>query len=138
MVKRYQRALNGSMACVLLLLRKDLEVDGPEWVHVQEFLARRKLPPGVAASGDYAKLRFFGLLEKKAERREDGSDRNGFWRITRKGEQFADGLIQSPKFVYLYDNAPLPAPDAPLVWIDEVLGDKFSYAELMGRELPEH
>ena len=126
------------MACVLLLLRKNLETEGTQWVHVQEFLSKRKLPPGIAASGDYAKLRFFGLLQKRDDRREDGSDRNGFWRITDLGTQFSDGLIQVPSFVYVYDNAPLPAPDAPLVWIEEVLGTRFSYAELMGRESPSH
>lgn len=60
---------------------------------------------------------------------------SGFWRITDKGKQFADGIIKVQSRILVYNNTFQGFSDkSELIGIKEALGNKFDYSELMERE----
>ena len=132
LVKIYDRTINSSMAYVLILL--DRHTKPGESVHVQRFLGALKLSSAVAASGDYAKLRYWKCLEQEEARREDGSPRNGYWRITEVGRKFVRGEIRLPRVAKVFSDRLLRLDDETTVSIQESLGRKFRYADLMGAQ----
>lgn len=129
LAKVYYRSLGASMAYVLCLL--DRETAPGEWVHVQNLLGKKQLPSAVAASGDYAKLRYWGFIEAQDREREDGSSRNGFWRITDKGRSFARGETRTPSRAVVYADKFLRLDDKKTVSIREAFGKRFNYDDLM-------
>jgi hypothetical protein len=81
--------------------------------------------PNVPRSGDPAKLRFWGFLERCEE--EGG----GVYRITPSGEKFIMNREPATKHVFIYNNEFLAYGDENTS-IKDALGDHFNYAELMG------
>jgi hypothetical protein len=126
--KLYRRKLNSTM-CYALLLIYHASRAGSGWIHVPEFMVRTKADSTIAG-GDVQKLRYWGLLERQKDRREDGSDRVGFYRITEVGKKFVEGKLAVPKYVYLYNQLLLRLSEE-MVTVQEALGDRFSYDELM-------
>lgn len=137
-VKLYKRPFNKSMAYVLLLIARyyrRVEVQPDEWLHVPSYIAEVAVgnPRRAAAvRGDWAKLKFWGLIEEKPETRSDGSPRVGYWRLTALGRQFVAREIKVPSHVYLYNGEPLQRAVERQITIDDALGTEFSYAEIMG------
>jgi hypothetical protein len=136
-VKLYRRAFSKSMAYVLLLIACYFCGDHvEEWLHVPSYIAEMVADHprrAAAVRGDWAKLKFWGLIEEKPETRDDGSPRVGYWRLTSLGRQFVKRQVKVPSHVYIYNGAPLPKRTADaLITIDDALGTKFSYAEIMG------
>lgn len=129
-VKKYRRNITGAMAVALILLSKK-DALGDDWIHVEDFL---KDMPGLPSSirGDVAKLRHWGLIEKKPEEREDGSPRNGYYKITNLGREFIKGEKQLPRHIFLYNNK-LLGFDSEECTIKQCLGKKFDYNQLMSR-----
>lgn len=123
--KLYKRKITSSMAYLLILLYK---YHPNEFVHVNSFIEAKRV--SYALHGDFPKLRFFGLLEKKEGEREDGNPNNGFYRITPLGISFVQGMIPVKKYVYIFDNVVMAVSDET-IFIDEALGTKFNYNELM-------
>jgi hypothetical protein len=80
--------------------------------------------------GDYAKLRYWGLVEEEDKVRSDGG-RAGCWRVTEKGEQWINGEIKVPKFALIYDGELFGFKGKQEVSIEDCLGKKFSLRELM-------
>ena len=135
-VKLYKRKLNSSMAVVLSIIYKafrKVDFDKAIWLHVPSHLNNVGLPAGVAASvrGDWAKLKFWGLIEEKGDVRMDGSSRAGYWRITDVGKMFVESSMRVPKYVFIYNGGRIFRNVEDEVTFKEALGDKFSYAELM-------
>lgn len=138
----YWRAITSSMAFCLILLHRFYR-DHPQYAHnfihvcgyinSLSFLTPRQK---AAVRGDFTKLRFWGYLEGKNEYRDDGSARNGYWRITESGHLFARGLISAPAHIATYKNELLGMDDVR-VNIREALGKKFNYDELMVTQAPE-
>jgi hypothetical protein len=128
-VKRYKRTLNAAMARVLLAIYKE----SPEgrWVYVPRLIETLNVPKG----GDYAKMRFWGLIESRndveGDVREDGSKRVGWWRITEAGVTFAQNAARLPKYLYTYNNDVVKREPTPTINIYEALGEKFDYAGIM-------
>lgn len=60
--------------------------------------------------GDYAKARYWGLLEEREGKRADGSKRAGYWRITELGIEFLLGAARLPRYVWIYNNRLVPRP----------------------------
>lgn len=99
--------------------------------------------------GDYAKLRFFGLIEAHPSEQEESEDHPtrrrvgtaGRWRITPTGRAFCAGGAAAPKRVWAYNNV-VRRVDSEYVTFREVLakhnrrskpgGFKHHYDELMG------
>jgi hypothetical protein len=136
-VKLYRRPLNKSMAYVLLLIARyyrRVGVKTDEWLHVPSYLAETAVgnPRRAAAiRGDWAKLKFWGLIEEKPETRADGSPRIGYWRMTQLGRQFVDREVKVSSHVYIYNGEPLQRSVDDQITIDDALGTEFSYVEIM-------
>lgn len=129
--KVYRRKLNSTMAYALVLIYTHFKLH-PEhpWIHVASFLVNTKRDSSVAG-GDVVKLRFWGLLERAPGDRDDGSDRVGRYRMTEIGRQFVEGRIAVPRYVYLYNQMLLRLSEE-MTTIQDALGDRFRYDELMG------
>jgi hypothetical protein len=117
--KVYAFPINAAMARALILMYRQ---SGTDWVHVPSL----GLP-----GGHFAKMRYWGLIEGRDEEREDGSRRNGWWRVTPSGEQWInDKRCSIPERADIYDNRCLGLHGSA-VTIREVLGRRFDYDDLM-------
>lgn len=125
-VKKYNRKITSSMAYGLLLLSKL----SPEkkWIHVDEIVKISAISHKAIA--DFPKFKYWGLIIASDEQREDGSKRNGMWMITDKGRDFVNGVVKIPSRVLIY-NSKFIGFDGDDVTIQEILGEKFNYRELM-------
>lgn len=123
-VKEYARKLNSSMAQVLILIYKSGKTD---FFHVENWL--KSLNKGDLRA-DFHKLRYWGLLKKKVENREDGSARNGFYRITPMGIMFVEMKITVPEKILVFNNE-FKGYSGKEINIIDALSNKFSYSELM-------
>ena len=65
--------------------------DNP-WLHVEMDFRDVSIP----SRGDYAKLRYWDLIEPKPGTSDRGGRTNGFWRLTNKGRAFVNGEIAVP------------------------------------------
>jgi hypothetical protein len=91
-VKVYHRQISVESAVVLIAAYRK-RGRGP-W-------RRRDVHNG--SSGDYAKMRYWELIENLREVRDDGGPA-GWWRITDRGEAWVRGEIGIPRYVYVFDN----------------------------------
>jgi len=127
--KRYKRKLNSGMARMLIHLYRmstDLPAEQDGWMHVSHvFLGLGRN----AVAQEYSKLRFWSLLE---ERPNDNPEipGSGYWRVTSLGASFAQGHVSVPRHVYVYDNVCTGVSEERTT-IQDALGDKFNYEELM-------
>jgi hypothetical protein len=131
-VKLYKRKINDSMAFVLILMlrtREDQMVHVPSFINKHRHL-QKKLDVAIRG-GDWAKLEYWGLIQKDNITREDGSNRAGWWKITPKGRSFAKGVISVPKHVYIYNKVAIRMDDKERTTIQEATADKFHFSELM-------
>ncbi len=130
--KVYKRKIHSGMAAILVLLYRHQNLG---FVHVLTLLSS-SVSPAVAAhigGGDFAKLRFWGFIEEKQVATKKGRMQgNGEWRITGEGARFVEGSIETPKYIWLYNDSFLGF-HGEQVSIYDALGEKFSYAELMGQ-----
>lgn len=129
LAKVYRRALHASMAAQLI--RFSLKF-GSEWG------SRVALTRG-RAEGDFAKLRYWGLVNESDEQRPDGG-RAGWWQVTDLGARFVAESVLVRKYVYVFDGRPVHLPggttfDGPYISIRTALGKRFDYNALMGRAL---
>jgi hypothetical protein len=124
--KVYRYNLSGSWAAVLIKMY-NLHRQGYGWVHVES----RIRPLG----GNYAKLRFWGLIEAYPHNAEALPDKSsaGYWRVTTLGKLFVECKATIPQhiFIYLNTNAGVGGKQ---VSITDCLGNKFNFGELMGWE----
>lgn len=126
--KRYTRSFNSNMALALLLLYK-FNIRG--FVKVEDFLIQQ----GRKRCGDFSYLVHYGFLEKQVKKRKDGSNRNGFYKITGRGIMFCEQKIMAhEKFMIL--NNKFEGFKGKEITIKEALGKKFNYDEMMGTFMP--
>lgn len=137
-VKLYKRSFNYSMAVVLLLMERyyrRVGVSAEEWLHVPSYITEAVAyhPRGAVAirGGDWAKMKYWGLIEEKPETRDDGSPRAGFWRMTPLGRQFATRATTVPSHVYVYNGELFQKIVEDQITIDDALGTNFNYSEIM-------
>ena len=123
LIKRYRRCLNSNMALTLIHLYKSGIRD---WVHVEKFLFKNKLP----RSGDFHKLVLWGLLDKMEGEREDGSPRNGYYKLNGKAIMFVEGKMSVPKTAKIL-NGTFEGFEGEQITIKDALGNKFNYQDLM-------
>jgi hypothetical protein len=132
LVKHYPRSIHSSMALTLILVARRSK----GFVHVARLLASLDLKPelmaAIAGGGDFSKLRFWNLIEAQPGDRADGSNRNGFWRVTPLGVDFVNGRVKVPRTVWLFDNQAIGFEDvSDVIGIRDCLGDRFDYRKLM-------
>lgn len=122
-VKRYSRKLTSSMSAGLISLHNQTK-DTNEPVHIKKIAQ--------VNGGEFAQLKRWGLIRNSVN--TDPTKRiSGYWHITERGRQFVKGLISVPKYCDTYNGKTLKFSEE-LTNIRTSLGDKFSYAELMGKE----
>lgn len=125
-VKLYKRRITSAQAIALIrFYNKTLET-GIEWHHVTEF--------GEAAfrGGDFAKLRYWGLIEESFN--HDGSKKNsGYWKITQRGIRFITGQRNITKYIHIYNDV-VRGHSEEEVSIYQALGNKFNYEELINQK----
>lgn len=127
--KKYKRKLNSGMARILIHIYKRNKKQ-ITFFHVNQHIRKKILQN----SHDWPLLRYWGLIEPKIKEREDGSNRNGYYRITKKGKLFVERKITVPKHILMYNNK-LQGFTQEITTIKESLGSKFLYSELMGKEI---
>ena len=121
--RRYRRSLHVAMVVALIRLHKlDEKKTGYYDVHDWGYMKS-------GGSGDYAKLRFWGLI-LPVDSRTYTENASGLWRITPLGKDFVSGSKSIPKYVYLFDNEKVGESEEKIS-IQQALGDKFDYRELM-------
>jgi len=101
-VKLYRRAFTRAMAIGLKFLYDCQTTDKHGYVHLEDYLKDQKCASSIR--GDMPKARFWGLIEGRNEKRDDDSKRNGYYKITKKGEDFIEGLICIPDAVFIFNN----------------------------------
>lgn len=118
LAKVYRRKINSTMARTLITMHLHGAAD--RFVHTASL-------PG--DTHEASQLSWWGLIEDERARRPDGG-RTGYWKLTPLGVRFARGLATVPKYARIYDGKPL-GQDGEQVTIQDCLGRRFSYVELM-------
>lgn len=133
--KVYKRSITSSMAYVLLLIeRYDRSHPTDRWLQVPEYLSEVSTLGAPVRGGDWAKLRYWSLIEPKdGVVRDDGSLRVGIYRLTELGRLFALNLTTVARHAYIYNGALLKLDQSKQISIGEALGAGFDYDELMQR-----
>jgi hypothetical protein len=125
LAKLYKRPIYSTVAAQLIRFYRH---HGQHWGNLPD------TPDMLAKSsggGDFAKLRYWGIIEaREDEIRPDGSDRNGWWRVTDIGVSFIKGETKLKKYARVYDGELID------LWgdeasIEDALGKNFVYRELM-------
>ena len=130
-VKLYKRKLTSSMAYALILIHWYFKNNPEEkWLHVEKYLKSIESVPH-PIRGDFHKLRYWKLIEKKKGEKEDGNPDVGYYAITDKGKEFVEKKIQVPKHVYIYNSEVKGFNEDVEIDIQNALGSKFQYDELM-------
>ena len=119
LAKIYERKINSTMARALITLYRH----GGD----ADFKHCPSLPGDTHEISQFA---WWGLVTDKDSRREDGG-RAGYWRLTSLGVDFVTGRATVRRLARVYDHRCLSLIGDD-VGIDECLGDKFDYRELMG------
>lgn len=119
----YERTINAGMAISLITMYK---AAGKDFQHVPTTVGGKSREEG--------KLRYWGLVEEERRVRPDGG-RAGFWRVTDAGEAFLFRRLAVVKWARVYAKQVLKL-HGPRWTIDDALGTKFDYAELMGDVKP--
>jgi len=130
--QRYYRTLNSGMARWLIVLGKLTAIRG-EWATTADVIqhaARNASFGSSLGSGEAPScLPYWGLIECRVN--DDPSKKSsGYWRVTDRGRGFLACQITVPKTAVVYNNR-LERLEGVLITIQEALGKKFSYEELM-------
>lgn len=107
-----RRTITWKMAEVLVEMHKKTErgdADAPGgWIDTPALAGVMRSRRSRSTGGDESKLRFWGLIEPMPNvKRNDGSNRVGWWRVTPKGRQFVLDEIRVPMYVRIYNNESL-------------------------------
>ena len=123
-VKLYKRKIHRTMARGLLALYK-AEKSNPntKYHHITDFA------PTTDLSADFSKLRHFGLVEEMPNT-DVHKHTSGYWKITPLGYEFIYLETKVRAYVKVYNKKVLGIA-SKFVDIKDVLGNKYSYAELM-------
>jgi len=121
--KIYVRPLNSSMARDLIWLVRTYDAMGT-WVDVS--LA----PKSFHMSREFAKLRYWDLIEELIEPSKKGARTSGKWRPTKRGIEYVHGKIALLSHIILF-NKELLGYSGKLASIRQALRKRFDYEELM-------
>lgn len=118
-VLRERHLYSGQMKSLIALYKA-----GDGYHHVS------KLDPPPAGGGDFAKLRFWELIEQKIN--SDTRKRtSGMWRITEKGINFVEGKIRIPRSCHIFNKKVREWHDEDIDVIGAIK-KRFNYYEVMG------
>lgn len=120
LAKVYRRKITSSSARGLIVVWLQA---GRAWTHLPTTAGLARL------GGEFARLRYWGLVEEDDAKREDGG-RAGNWRLTDPGVAFVRNQHRVPKYAYIYDGRLLDLVGEP-VNVHDALGRRFRYDDLM-------
>lgn len=123
-VQTYSRKFNANMAYALIFMYNNRDSG---FIKVEEEMRKS----GKMRSGDFTYLRWYWLIEPMQEKREDGSSRNGYYRITTRGIMFVEGQLKVNERFLMFNNA-CQGFEGNEITIEQALGKKFNFNELMG------
>lgn len=128
-VKVYKRSINGSSLLAMTIIYNAI---GKKPVHATNFLNECNVPAVIKNTGDFAKLRFWGLIKEVSNKENNKSSSSGCWEITKFGEQFLLGNVNIPRYKFFYNNNIVKIPfEQPELPYKELVTKKFDYKELM-------
>lgn len=135
LAKIYRRGICGSVANYLhaMIMAHESGLGTEGWLYITGKKSGGKCVGDLLApaGGDYAKLRWWGLVDNKPLIRKDGSKRSGYWRVTELGYKFARGEAKVRKYFYEYNNEPIAIqPECKLVSIHEIRGVEFDFRSI--------
>ncbi|MBU8830866.1 hypothetical protein [Mycolicibacterium goodii] len=120
--KIYRRRLNASMARGIIIF---YQTHGVTFGHAPS-------TPGISElGGEFARLRWWGLIQEALGGRDDGNPHAGWWQITRPGLHFVHNRIAVPEYARVYNGRCLNLDDTTTTTIRQALGKRFNYDELM-------
>lgn len=137
--KVYRHGISHSMMKALLWMAS---THGVNWVNMP-----KQAPRELIQTYTFATLKWWGLIQPLHIEHEvnvgedadgeqvlvygDSATRSsGIWRVTPIGMQFAKGLVQVPKHVFLYNDT-LKDVSIETIYIKDCVGKKFNYSEIM-------
>lgn len=120
LAKVYRRRIHHTIARSLIDMYRLASPQMDGWVHV---------PTEISPACEVGKARYWGLIEESLTPRQDGG-RAGWWRLTDTGERFIRNEQSIPMYARIYDGRCLGLEGDP-VFIEDALGSKFNYADLM-------
>ena len=122
-VKVYKRTINASMAAQLI--RAQRRYGDHESFHIKDLIE------GEGGGADFAKLRYWNLI---IEIKNDNpfKKNSGRWMVTEHGCAFVMGFRKITKYALIYNGRFLDFDGDETVTIQDALGNKFNYRELMG------
>lgn len=123
LVKLYKRKLTSGMARALINLYRESKQDTLEYVHISRL--------GRLNGGEFAQLKRWGLIIDKDNDDPELKRTSGFWAITGEGIDFVERRSEVPKYVFTYNMITVTNSRVSTT-IEQALGTKFNYAELMG------
>lgn len=130
LVAVYRRTITATMLTALGVFYQHGIKNGEQFLHFPRFTRTSHVVAG--QGGDWAKLTFWELIARKEETREDGSNRNGWARITQDGVDFIERRLRVPRYIFVYNNQLVGIDTTELVGVDDLIGKKFRYDELFG------
>jgi hypothetical protein len=134
-VKIYPRIITSTMSFCLIIFARCHETVGDKdgFVHNPSLWLKVGLKAEVAATlrGDFAKLRYWGLIEEKPPNPEDDKPSSGYFRITKLGLDFVHRRCSVPHQVYVYNKVKLGEDASKRDTVDDCLRQRFSYHRLM-------
>tara|TARA_R110002060_G_scaffold2549_3_gene4261 strand:+ start:2689 stop:3198 length:510 start_codon:yes stop_codon:yes gene_type:complete len=122
--RAYRRNFNSTMSRSLIWLVKIWEAENP-WVDVP-----KNAPRWLVRSNQLPSVRWWDLIERCPNDNPEVKH-SGLWRPTQKGLEFVYKRTKIPSKALTYDGKVI-ALEGDMVTIEDTLGTKFHYAELMG------
>ena len=122
-VKVYTRSFNSNMLLALIFLYRNRDKG---FIHLENSM----IESGYKRSGDASYLRWYGFIEGMKYNREDGSKRNGMYKITNKGILACQLKITFQSKFLIYNNN-LEGFEGLEVNLSQCLDKKFNFNELM-------
>jgi hypothetical protein len=135
--KEYERKFNSAMAICLLEFYKTSILNSSlrDFTHIADLFLNNKLFAENMNGGNFATIAYWELIEEMPKDHKNTTSRtSGYWRITQKGIDFVNSKIQIPKYIYTH-NATLLRVSDTVTDIQQSLGNKFNYVEMMQGEL---
>lgn len=124
-VQRYRRTINAASAAMLILAH------GRHGMRPFHQPALEKWAGFTA--GDWAKLRYWNLIEERDELVDDDhKPRAGWWAVTIEGVRFLEGRATAPRYTIVFDGQPL-RHEGEDIGIEHALGTRYDYRELRRR-----
>jgi hypothetical protein len=128
-VKLYKRKITSSMAYALYYIfqssHESIKSGGDGWVHVESMLKELSGCPS-SIRGDFPKLRYWNLIEKKPGITNDGNPSNGYYRTTNLAMDFIKHGYKVFEYVKIYNNQ-FYGFDGLQITFNTALTNKFNY-----------